>query len=94
MLLPRLRKPSLGAKTASLECGVHRDSRSLRSGLEYISAAVLLVPLEGDRNASIGTVRDEIEDGAVLPIVVSKCAIAADDCCNSLSSLHSALTSV
>jgi hypothetical protein len=71
---------------------VHRDFRSLRSrlegGLGYISAAVLLVPLEGDLNASVGTVRDEIEDGAVLPIVVSKCAIAADDCWNSLTSLH------
>ena len=77
---------ALGAKTASLECGVHRNSRALRSrldgGLEYISAAVLLVPLEGDLNASVGIVRDEIEDGAVLPIVVSKCAIAAVDCSN------------
>jgi hypothetical protein len=34
--------------------------------------------LEGDLNASVGTVLDEIEDGVVLPIVVSKCAIAAD----------------
>jgi len=43
-----------------VECGVHRDSRSLRSrlegGLEYISAAVLLIPLEGDLNASVGIV--------------------------------------
>ena len=49
MLLPRgYENQDLGAKTASLECGVHRDSRSLRSGLESgledISAAVLLVP--------------------------------------------------
>ena len=40
------------------------------------------------------TVRDEIEDGAVLPIVVSTCAIAADASWNSLTSLHSDLTSV
>ena len=68
---------------------MHRDSRALRSrlegGLEYISAAMLLVPLEGDLNASVGIVRDEIEDSAVLPIVVSKCAIAAVDCWNSLT---------
>ena len=81
---PAVTKSKLwGAETVSLECGVHRDSRSLRSrlenGLEYISAAMLLVPLEGDLNASVGIVRDEIEDGAVLPIAVSKCAIAALD---------------
>jgi hypothetical protein len=35
--------------------------------------------LEGDLNACVGTMRDEIEFGVVLPKVVSKCAETGSD---------------
>ena len=69
---------ALGAKTAGLlgvrsASGFSRPKEPLRGGgLEYISAAMLLVAREGDLNASVGMVRDGIEDGAVL----------ADSCIN------------
>ena len=61
ILLPRLRNPSFGGEDRLL--GMRNASEfplprgaALSVALEYISAAVLLIPLEGDLNASVGIV--------------------------------------
>jgi hypothetical protein len=75
----RLRNPSFGGEDRILgersASGFPLPKEPLRgrSRVHFCSRAA--GTLEGDLNASVGTVRDEIEDGAVLPIVVSKCAI-------------------